>query len=145
MYPSEWQYELIEAWYPNTTWNPMGKRIVIFGDHEYYNGRSEYATIGGCYYAARLAVAEKLRKEKRQAGAVVLREIHPGYIMPVGVWNVRENVRKALRGEARKFENMKEAMLFVSSLLHIPIKRWIESSELLKHNLYQKKLEDFAK
>ena len=145
MYPSEWQYELIEAWYPNTTWNPMGKRIVIFGDHEYYNGRSEYATIGGCYYAARLAVAEKLRKEKRQAGAVVLREIHPGYIMPVGVWNVRENVRKALRGEARKFENMKEAMLFVSSLLHIPIKRWIESSELLKHNLYQKRLEDFAK
>ncbi len=145
MYPSSWQYELIEAWYPNTTWNPLGKKIVMFGDHEYYNGRSSYATIGGCYYAARLAVAEKLKREGRQAGVVVMREIHPGYIMPVGVWNVRENVRKALKGEAKKFDDVREAMLFVSSLLHIPIKRWIETSSLLKNVLYQRRLEDFVK
>lgn len=145
MYPSSWQYELIEAWYPNTTWNPLGKKIVLFGDHEYYDGRSEYATIGGCYYAARLAVAEKLKAERRQAGVVVLREIHPGYIMPVGVWNVRENVRKALRGEAKKFDDVKEALLFISSLLHIPVRKWIETSSLLKNVLYQRKLEDFLK
>ncbi len=143
MFPSSWQYELIEAWYPNTTWNPLGKKIVMYGDHEYYNGRSSYATIGGCYYAARLAVAEKLRAEKKQAGAVVLREIHPGYIMPVGVWNVRENVRKALRNEPKKFDDLKEAILFISSLLHIPIKKWIEVSELLKNVLYQRKLDDY--
>jgi len=145
MYPSSWQYELIEAWYPNTTWNPLGKKIVLYGDHEYYKGRSDYATIGGCYYAARLAVAEKLNAEHRQAGVVVMREIHPGYIMPVGVWNVRENVRKALRGEAKKFDDIKEALLFISSLLHIPVHRWIETSELLKNVLYQRKLEDFLK
>ena len=145
MYPSSWQYELIEALYPNTTWNPLGKKIVLFGDHEYYDGRSEYATIGGCYYAARLAVAEKLKAERRQAGVVVLREIHPGYIMPVGVWNVRENVRKALRGEAKKFDDVKEALLFISSLLHIPVRKWIETSSLLKNVLYQRKLEDFLK
>jgi len=145
MYPSSWQYELIEAWYPNTTWNPLGKKIVLFGDHEYYDGRSEYATIGGCYYAARLAVAEKLKAERRQAGVVVLREIHPGYIMPVGVWNVRENVRKALRGEAKKFDDVKEALLFISLLLHIPVRKWIETSSLLKNVLYQRKLEDFLK
>ncbi|RLF50955.1 MAG: hypothetical protein DRN11_03685 [Thermoplasmata archaeon] len=144
LYPSSWQYELIEAWYPNTTWNPLGKKIVIYGDHEYYNGRSEYATIGGCYYAARLAVAEKLKKEKRQAGAIVLREIHPGYIMPVGVWNVRENVRKALANEPKKFDELKEAILFISSLLHIPMRRWIEASELLKNVLYQRKLDDYV-
>lgn len=143
MYPSSWQYELIEAWYPNTTWNPMGKKIIIFGDHEFYNGRKEYAKIGGCYYAARLAAAEKLKKMRRQAGVVVLREIHPGYIMPVGVWNVRENVRAALAGEAKKFDTFKDAMLFVSSLLYIPVKRWIESSELLKYVMRQKKLDDF--
>lgn len=143
MYPSSWQYELIEAWYPHTTWNPLGKRIVIFGDHEYYQGRKEYASIGGCYYAARLAVTEKLRAEQRQAGAVVLREIHPGYIMPVGVWNVREHVREALRGEPATFDSVQEALLFISSLLHIPIRRWIETSELLRHTLYQRKIEDF--
>ncbi len=144
MYPSSWQYELIEAWYPNTTWNPLGRKIVMYGDHEYYNGRSSYATIGGCYYAARLAVAEKLRAEKKQAGAIVLREIHPGYIMPVGVWNVRENVRRALKNEPKKFNDLKEAVLFISSLLHIPIKKWIEVSELLKNVLYQRKLDDYG-
>ena len=144
MYPASWQYELIEAWYPNTTWNPLGKKIVLFGDYEYYNGRSDYASIGGCYYAARLAVAEKLKEERRQAGVVVMREIHPGYIMPVGVWNVRENVRKALRNEPKKFDDLKEAILFISSLLHIPIKKWIEVSELLKNVLYQRKLDDYG-
>ncbi len=144
MYPASWQYELIEAWYPNTAWNPLGRKIVIYGSHEYYNGRNEYAEIGGCYYAARLAVAEKLKKEKKQAGAIVLREIHPGYIMPVGVWNVRENVRKALTNEPRKFDNYKEAILFISSLLHIPIKRWIEASQLFKNIIYQKKLDKYG-
>ncbi|HYM40256.1 MAG TPA: hypothetical protein VEY12_08975, partial [Thermoplasmata archaeon] len=55
-----WRYELIEAWYPNTLWNPLGREIVMFGDHEGYEGRTTYASIGGCYYAARLAVAEAL-------------------------------------------------------------------------------------
>jgi len=36
-----------------------------------------------------------------------------------------------------------EALLFISSILHIPIKRWVETSELLRHTLYQRKIEDF--
>ena len=143
MYPSSWQYELIEAWYPNTTWNPMGKKIVLFGDYEFYKGRKSYASIGGCYYAARLATAEHLRRQRRQAGVVVLREIHPGYIMPVGVWNVRENVRKALKNSPRKFDSLKESLLFISSLLFIPIKKWIETSKLLQDRMKQLRLDDF--
>ncbi len=143
MYPSSWEYELIEAWYPNTTWNPLGKKIVMFGDHEFYKGRKTYASIGGCYYAARMAAAEHLRRMRRQAGVVVLREIHPGYIMPVGVWNVRENVRRALKGNARKFDSLKEALLFVSSILFIPVRRWIETSVLLQNRIKQARLEDF--
>ncbi|PJB21549.1 MAG: hypothetical protein CO114_04770, partial [Euryarchaeota archaeon CG_4_9_14_3_um_filter_38_12] len=97
MMPLSWRYELVEAWYPNTVWNPLGKKIVIFSSSEGYYGRKTYAEIGGCYYAARLATAEFLSKERRQAGVVILREAHPGYIMPVGVWNVRENVRNAFK------------------------------------------------
>ncbi|MFQ5816032.1 MAG: hypothetical protein ACE5G7_05995, partial [Candidatus Hydrothermarchaeaceae archaeon] len=85
MLPTAWSYELIEAWYPNTVWNPSGKGVVIFSSSEGYHGRSEYADIGGCYYAARLATSEALRREMRQATVVILREAHPGYIMPVGV------------------------------------------------------------
>ena len=141
--PSEWQYELIEAWYPNTTWNPYCKQISIFNSYEFYNGRTTYAEIGGCYYAARLAVNELLNKEKRQAGVVILREAHPGYIMPIGVWNVRESVRKALTQDFIKFDTLDKTLMFISSKMDIPLQRWIKNSAVLKNNLYQKRLEDF--
>jgi len=143
MMPSEWQYELIEAWYPNTTWNPYGRGISIFNSYEFYKGRKTYAEIGGCYYSARLASNELLNKERRQAGVVVLREAHPGYIMPIGVWNVRESVRKALREPYRKFDTLDQALMFVSEKMDIPLQRWIKNSAVLKSMLYQKRLEDF--
>ena len=143
MMPSEWQYELIEAWYPNTTWNPYGRSISIFNSYEFYNGRTTYAEIGGCYYAARLAVNELLNMERRQAGAVILREAHPGYIMPIGVWNVRESVRKALNEPYRKFDTLSQALLNISEKMDIPLERWIRNSAVLKNQLYQKRLEDF--
>src|SRR3972149_2720819 len=90
MLPQAWSYEAMEAWYPGTIWNPSGNSVVLYSDWEGYDGRTTYAEIGGCYYAARLAVCELLSKERRQATVIVLREAHPGYIMPVGVWQVRE-------------------------------------------------------
>lgn len=143
MLPAAWSYELIEAWYPNTVWNPEGKGIVIFSSSEKYNGRSEYAEIGGCYYAARLAVVEALERERRQASVVILREAHPGYIMPVGVWNVRENVRNALRSEAKKFDTLGSAFNYISTRLAVPVQRWISNSTVLKDLLYQRRIEEF--
>ncbi len=145
MMPHRWSYELIEAWYPNTVWNPTGRRIVMYSSNEGYGGRSTYAEIGGCYYAARLAVSEHLKKERRQASVVILREAHPGYIMPVGVWNVRENVRAAMKEEPKKFDALDKALGYISTKLDIPRERWILNSRLLKDTLYQRKLEDFKK
>jgi hypothetical protein len=143
MTPSEWQYELIEAWYPNTTWNQYGTAISIFNSYEFYDGRKTYAEIGGCYYAARLAVNELLNKERRQAGVVILREAHPGYIMPIGVWNVRESVRNALTHPYQKFNTLNESLMYVSQIMDIPVPRWIRNSAVLKNQLYQRRLEDF--
>jgi len=143
MTPSEWQYELIEAWYPNTTWNQYGTAISIFNSYEFYDGRTTYAEIGGCYYAARLAVNELLNKERRQAGVVILREAHPGYIMPIGVWNVRESVRSALSHPYQKFNTINESLIYVSEIMDIPVQRWIRNSAVLKNQLYQRRLEDF--
>ncbi len=143
MIPAAWSYELVEAWYPGTTWNPDGKEVAIFSSHEGYNGRSEYAEIGGCYYAARLAVADHLGKEGRQATVVILREAHPGYIMPVGVWNVRENVREALKGAPRKFDTLKETLGYVRTRLDIHLDWWTHTSRVLKDRMYQRRLEDF--
>lgn len=145
MMPTSWRYELIEAWYPETVWNPRkGSRILLLNDWEGYKGRTTYADIGGCYYAARLAVSEALIRERRQAGTLILRETHPGYILPVGVWNVRENVRNALRHPYESFDSLKRALLYISKRMAIPIKRWIRNSHLLKEMLYQRRLEDFV-
>jgi hypothetical protein len=145
MIPGAWSYEAIEAWYPGTVWNPRGRNIVMFSDWENYEGRTTYAEIGGCYYAARLAVCEHLIKEKRQATVIVLREAHPGYIMPVGVWQVRENVRNAMRQKPRTFKTLEQALEWIASRFQISLKRWILNSELIKNALFQKKITEFLK
>jgi hypothetical protein len=143
MLPQAWSYEAMEAWYPGTIWNPTGKNVMIYGDWEGHEGRTTYASIGGCYYAARLAVCELLEKERRQATVIVLREAHPGYIMPVGVWQVRENVRNAMRQAPSKFRTVDEALLHISNQFQIPLLRWIQNSKLLQDALYQKKLTEY--
>jgi hypothetical protein len=141
--PCSWRYELIEAWYPNTAWNPMGKQVEIISSHEFYEGRKEYAEIGGCYYAARLAVNELLSQERRQAGAVIFREAHPGYIMPVGVWNVRENVRAALRERPFSFGTLEQAMAHVGQRMDIPLARWTRASAIVRDFVQQRRIDDF--
>jgi hypothetical protein len=143
MIPAAWSYESMEAWYPGTVWNPHGRSTAIFSDWEGNDGRTTYAQIGGCYYSARLAVCEQLIKERRQATVIVLREARPGYIMPVGVWQVRENVRNAMRQKPYLFKSLGESLKFISSRFEIPMRRWIMQSELLKNKLFQKKITDF--
>jgi hypothetical protein len=143
MLPQAWSYESMEAWYPGTIWNPSGSSVVIYSDWEGYEGRTTYAAIGGCYYAARLAVSELLTKERRQATAIVLREAHPGYIMPVGVWQVRENVRNAMKQTPLKFNTLDEALVRIASQFQIPLQRWIQNSRLLQDALFQKRLTQY--
>jgi len=144
MMPDAWSYEAMEAWYPGTVWNPGGRNIVMYGDWESYDGRTTYADIGGCYYAARLAVCELLTKERRQATVVVLREARPGYIMPVGVWQVRENVRNAVRQRPLKFNTLEQALQRVSSKFRIPIQQWIDRSRLITNARIQRKITQYA-
>ena len=141
--PCTWRYELIEAWYPNTSWNPTGRDIEIISSYEFYGGRSEYAEIGGCYYAARMAVNELLMKENKQAGVVIFREAHPGYVMPVGVWNVRENVRHALTTKPYTYDCLDAALNHVDRVMDIPKKTWIASSGILKDYMTQRRIEDY--
>ncbi len=144
MIPNVWSYEAIEAWYPGTTWNPGRRRIIMYGDWEGQHGRTTYAAIGGCYYAARLATCELLVKEERQAAVIVLREARPGYIMPVGVWQVRENVRNAMRQPPRKFPTLEQALLRISTQFNIPIQYWVQRSKLLTNAQTQMKLTHYA-
>ncbi|MGP8078595.1 MAG: hypothetical protein ACLQD8_02215 [Thermoplasmata archaeon] len=142
--PGAYRYESIEAWYPNTLWNPSPSQIVMLGDHEGYDGRTTYASIGGCYYAARLAVSEALLRQGRQAGIVVLREVHPGEILPLGVWNVREHVRSALRSPPERLPTLAELSERIRSTFAIPLDRWLRSSAVLHEARTQRRLDAWA-
>jgi len=143
LFPEGWSYELIEAWYPGTAWNPNRSMISMGGDYEPYNGRRSYAKIGGCYYAARLATAEYLLNEERQAAVLILRESYPEYVLPMGVWLVRESVRRAFKSYPLKFQTQREMLEYVASRLKIGMRYWIETSQILQRSLYQKKINEF--
>ena len=142
--PGNWQYESIEAWYPKTVWNEDGINISIFGSYEPYTGRKTYAEIGGCYYSGRLAITEKMQMAKRQAVALILREVHDGYIMPVGVWNVREHVRETLEKEPHVLYSTAAMFGLIRSKLEIPVKTWIENSRILSDIMSQRRMMDYV-
>lgn len=141
--PEKWKYEWIEAWHSGTAWNRFGSRPEMIGDYEGYYGRKTYAKPGGCYYSTRFAVSEHLSRERRQAGAIILREIHPGYILPVGVWNVRESIRTLLMGRYRSFDVFGKALDFACSNFMIKKSFWVENSELIRQELEQRKISDY--
>ena len=138
--PEPWRFEWIEAWFPNTTWNQFTTSPYMIGDHEEHFGRTKYARVGGCYYSTRLAVAEALVKERRQAAAVVLRETYPGFIMPLGVWNVRESIRELFRRPYERHETFRSAMDSALSKLRIAKARWMRESVLISRELTQTKI-----
>ena len=145
MLPGKWSYESIEAWCPGTAWNPEGGSVAFCGDWEGYHGRTSYASMGGCYYAARLAVAEALIRERRQAQVLVLREARPSYIMPVGVWIVREAVREALRRRPKAFNTAEEALSYAFSRMLIKPEEWFKVSWTLDQLRRQERLTKYLR
>ncbi len=135
--PGKWSFELIEAW------NNQNKLFMGEGDYELYEGRKSYAknTAGG-YYAARLAVLEKLSEMKSQYSVIVVREITPEYALPLGVWVVRESARNALKGELKYVDNVDTAIKAANGLL-LYVKDVREHSKLLKILRNQRKLSEF--
>lgn len=139
--PGSWEFEQFEAWAPKTLWTQGFTKPVIVEEHEGFSGRSDYAlNEGGGYYAGRLGVAEALHRMRRQARAVVFREIYDSYVMPVGVWEVRENVRKAMQNQPVKFATLAEALGVIKTRLVNPLGDYLQKSEILR----QRRLVDFT-
>jgi DNA repair protein NreA len=127
--PTPWQYEWIEAFI-----HIMGKEEMIFADHESLRPKSGYSSVGGCYYSCKFAVLEAMRRMGKQAGAIVLREAYEGYV-PLGVFNVRENVRNALMQPHREFFTFRDSLNYVSTRLRLPLSRFMEQGVLMREML----------
>jgi hypothetical protein len=138
--PTGWQYEWSEAFL-----HVLGDEELVFSDHEIRKKKTEYSHLGGCYYSCKMAVLEALAREQKQAGAIILREALHGYV-PMGVFNVRENVRSAMLQPGQEFEDVKSALSHVSQKFTLPMNRFLEEGVLLRNVLKQKqtRLADFA-
>lgn len=133
-----WSFEMQEAWYDNNSGN-----MQVGVDFENANGLDHYPSIAGAYFAARLSVAEYLFKAKRKAAALVLREIHSEYVMPVGVWQVREGIRLAFEGQAEEIENFEQALSFACIGLSLSKNEWKRKSKIYRSKREQLKITDF--
>ena len=136
--PGNWEFEQFETWFPGTLWNLNSNSPEITVEFEFYFGRKDYASLqSGGYYASRFAVSEGLYKMKKQARAIVIREVGKEYDIPVGVWEVRENVRAALRKKPEKFGSLKQLLQNLKT--KIKPEEYVKKSNLLR----QKRITDF--
>ena len=143
--PNAWSFENLECWLPGGIWTAKAKRFHISQDHEFYNGRKTYASnITGAYYSARLGVLEYLQKIHKQAAAVVFREIGEGYSIPVGSWQILENVRHSFDSKPLVFYELPMVFEFLKRKLKVPIKFYLKESKLLDSAMHQKNLFQFS-
>lgn len=136
LFPHRWLFEMEEAWYDD-----QGQ--IGFGtDFEDGRGIDHYPTIAGAYFAAKLGVAEYLLKNKIQAAVLVLREIRPDYAIPVGVWQVREGIRSAMKQKPFIVSNLDDGITHACKSMSISKLEWLAKGKLFK-KLKQKSITDF--
>jgi len=132
--PGEWSFEVIE----------FNENKEFWHDYEFYEGKKEYASnVTGAYYANRLAVAEYLKKIKRQASAIILREVRGEYNVPLGVGILREVTRSALKRKGEEFKDIKDLFEEAEKRLRLNINLFLEKSILLKKRIRQKRMFDY--
>ena len=135
LFPHRWLFEMQEAWHDE---NKVG-----FGfDSEDARGIDHPPAIAGAYFAARLGVSDYLVQKKLQAAVLVLREIRPEYAVPVGVWQIREAIRAAMKKEPYIAGNFIDGVNFASKRMSIGKSEWLSRGRLLKM-LKQKSISEF--
>lgn len=136
LFPGRWMFEMQEAWYDS-------EGNIGFGSaFEDANGLAQYPETAGAHFASRLAVAEHLFSKKVQAGAMVLREIRPEYAVPVGVWQVREGVRMAMKQKPAVVQSFEEGLDLACRGLSVDKKEWLARSGLQRARK-QKSIKEF--
>lgn len=109
--PGPYILEVVEAWLPKGLWTQRSESAHVLINREHTHIGLEY--MDGGHHAMRIAVLEKLKSMGRQASVLAVREVGPEYYAPVGVWQVREGMRKALMSEPLKFDELDEAFSFL--------------------------------
>ncbi len=135
LFPHRWLFENQEAWH-------TGNGIGFGSDIEDAKGIDHPPVTAGAFFAAKLGVAEYLLEKKCQASALVLREIRPEYAVPVGVWQIREAIRSAMKNEPYIAENFDDGITFAAKRMSVSKSEWLSNGNMLSM-LKQKSISDF--
>jgi len=135
LFPHRWLFEMQEAWHD-------GNSIGFGSDYEDVKGIDHPPAIAGAYFAAKLGVAEYLDKIQRQSGVLILREIQPEYAVPVGVWQIREAIREAMKRKPVNIDTLDNAVNLATKRTSISKSEWFAHGKMLKL-LRQKSIDDF--
>jgi hypothetical protein len=140
--PDSYAFELLEVWLKGSLFGASEPSVIH--DYEDFRGRKEYVKeTAGAYHAARLSVLEALRARRRQARAVVFREVTPEYYAPVGVWQIRLGVKKAIGNLIGRFETLNEALDVIKRRLEHPFEKYLARSYILGSLARQKTLDEW--
>jgi len=93
--PGEYSFEVMEIWNNGSIWAGP-RRMTVESDYEKIGKMVSEPKIGGSFFASKVAVLEYLRKRERKGQIIVVRFIDGEYTIPLGVWQVRENLRAAM-------------------------------------------------
>ncbi len=134
--PAAYGMEWVEVWHPSTLWTSGAREPVVIINREDWRGRWNY--MDGGYIAARLAVLEHLYRRRRQAYAVIIREILPDYYAPVGNWHIRETIRRALQGRPEKYAGLQEALDRATRLFKADLRGILRSLKIVRQKTLEK-------
>jgi hypothetical protein len=73
---------------------------------------------------------------------VILREIRPEYAIPVGVWQIREGIREAMKQKPAIADNFDNALILASNKMSISKSEWLSHGNISKI-IKQKTMSDF--
>ncbi|MEM1687903.1 MAG: hypothetical protein QW184_01030 [Nanopusillaceae archaeon] len=124
--PGNGKSELIEAILPGSVYS-INNQLIVGRDDE-----------SGGYYSLKLSFAEYIKDTKILGNLLVIRVITSEYRIPLGVWVVREGIKKMFMNKIGRFDNIKELISFLNS--KIQAKYNLNVYKLLKYSkIYNQK------
>ena len=137
--PGDYSFEMIELWNNGSIWTGP-RESDGEGDFEKPGRMVINPKIGGAFFAGKLPILEFLRKKEKKGNILVIRLIDGDYTMPLGVWQVRENVKMAMQEETH-LDSIDQFFEIIRMRRRVDLRAKSKTFEIVK---LQRKITDYV-
>ncbi|MEM0135300.1 MAG: hypothetical protein QXU18_08775 [Thermoplasmatales archaeon] len=137
--PGDYSFEMIESWNNGSIWTGPREGSAE-GDYERPGKMVINPKIGGAFFAAKLPILEFLKRKERKGNIMVMRFIDGDYTMPLGVWQVRENVRIAMQNE-NYLDSIDQFFEIIRTRRKVDLRPYSKTYQMIK---LQRKITDYV-